>query len=331
MPGLPFQNLPAVQENINIFNLLDEQFETDLTGLEQSHQFELNRLDKPLLDQKRSLQRQYDIKADYLERQHLTDEDFTKQLTNLNRQLELGAAKFEDKQAPVREQLLTSYHKDKSQLLQKHSQNKIRIQQIQDLVNAGHLSSDVGTQQQLNILGINVPLTELKPLSLPEQLKDLQNFEQQLADVEKNYFVVQKNKLMYAPSGDAQYKDAELVEVSPDIKQGWQDLQMRRRATQGAILDVLGLIEPQRAIVQRKARRLTGAVVQQSLGFKNEIKKSKQQILGRYHQFRGLAPVDITTLRGTTTRQPKQPTPQELRRKGTREAYEEGRRLGYWQ
>lgn len=319
---------------INVFNLLDEQFNTDLTGLEQTYQSELGHLDKPLLDQKRSLQRQYDIKADYLERQYLTDEDFVGQLTNLNRQLELGAAKLEDKEGPTREKLLTSYHGDKSQLLQKYSQNKIRIQQIQDLVDAGHLSSDVGTQQQLNIIGINVPLTELKPLSLPEQLKDLQNFEQQLADIEKNYFVVQtkwgKPELKYAPGGDAQYKDAELVEITPDIKQGWQDLKMRRTATQGAILDILGLVEPQRAIVQRKARRLTGAIVQQSLGFKNEVEKSKQQILRKYRGFGGLGPGPAFAVPVTPSRL-KQPSAQELRRKGTREAYEEGRKLGYWQ
>lgn len=340
---MDFENLPAVQEKIDIFNLLDQQFDQSMSALDESYNFEIGRLDKPVNYQKRSLQKQYDIKADYLGKQYLSDEDYIDSLQKLNQQLELGAAKIDGKIAPQKEELLASYKQNQLRLKQDYNQRKIRVQQIQELVNFGHITAEVGTQQQLKVLGINVPTTQFKPPTPIEQYKELQSLENQLRTEVARYWIApttggwlgRAKPLRYSPTGEitATTLPENLREATEEEKVQYENLLSQYAAVRAAKLDILGQYEPRRAALQRRARRFTDVAIRQTTSFKNEIEKSKQEFLNKT----GRSKWNISQIRGFNFaagvypgETKSQPTPAELRKQNTKEAYNKGVKLGYW-
>lgn len=330
MPGLPFENLPATQERIDVFSMLDQRFEEDLLALDESLNTELQQLDWPLTHQKTSWRRQYDIKADYLEPLRRSDpEKYTNSMTSLNQQFEVKNAQLEGKQAPMKEELQLAYKRNKLELEQQHSQQKIRLQQIQDLVEAGHLSAEVGIQEQLSLLGISVPLTQLQPPTLTQQFGQLETLENKL-ERELEYHWAPPTTggvfgfakpVMYSPTGF----EEEFKEATPEEKYRHQEILNQLGAIREAKLDILDQISPQKAFVQRRARRLTGVAERQTTTFANEIKESKLQYLKKIGQL--ALPLDPF---GAKWKKPDKPTPEGLRQKGTRAAYKQGQKLGYW-
>jgi len=204
-----------------------------------------------------------------------------------------------------RQQMLT-------QLQQGYQQKQRDLKMIQNLVDKGIIKDPhAALQEQYAMVGISLPISAFRP---PKPLTMEQIAEQQAVI---SFQIMSLEEAAKTATGEE--RKTILLQLA----------ELNKERT-----ELMGIQLPEYKEAIDKSNKLTNVGLQMQAGRKPGTlaegiwQKKQKQTKPRVIQWRGFSYGGLTTPKKEETKT--QPTPTELRGRGTKEAYEEGKRLGYW-
>ena len=292
MNGLPLPQLPAGQgfppiEELDPLNLLNSQHKQQIDSLQSSFNQQQQLIRRNTDNQLQMLNRGYDIEykalREHFDRVEATEENmrrFVDTITNLNTKYALRADKAQGKIDPDLQDLESRKQQDLQKLNMQYHDKMTAYKVFEKLRDDGKLDPDEFLQQTLELAGVNVPISYLKPPTLGELTK-------------------------------------EMLAVSFAAKRGDKEAIKRLETLKGRRETLLAQLPPGEADAIRKSTQLsTSGIKGRKPGtFAESVAQAKPTMRWPLQRERPIETV---------------PTAEELRKQGTKEAYERGRQLGYW-
>ena len=299
MPALPIQQ----EEDFNAENLLNQQYQQQLDQIEQEVKNAQQTATSDAQYKMNTLQRKYQIERREIESLRIPADKKREKLLGLNTKYELAATTIRGKIQPD----LDSLQMQRQQAMQ---QAQIGLQnKLQELSYIERNGQEWGIDpkfieaRKLQVLGISVPTAWLKEQNPQERLVELA-------------------VTIAALEGQAETaKGEERKSILSQI----QALHQERR-------EVMSRLIPGVAGPAKTASKLTEAAAGAGAGRKpgtlaeGMVREKRKALKIDTTQFRGFAPI----VKSKQEKKTIESTPAELRAQGTKEAYEKGKRLGYW-
>ncbi len=181
--------LPGQQEDINIFSILDQQYQEATRSVETQFGQVQEELLRDVKYKLKTLSDKYWQERKYIEDLKAPADQKKQKLLQLNNKYELAAITAKSKVKPDTDALNTQKQQQLVALQQDYQQRQIRINQIQDLVDKGVVQDPYAAlQEQYQIAGINLPISAFrppKPLSMEEMAEQQANIAFQIINLEE--------------------------------------------------------------------------------------------------------------------------------------------------
>ena len=296
--------LPVQEEQGDVMSLLNQQHQQQLQQIDSLFAGEQESIMSQTRYKLQTLSDKYQTERRFIEGLKIPADQKRQKLLQLNTKYELASITAKSKIRPDIDNLNSQKNQMMQRLQAKLQAQQIQIEQVQKLADEGVIAPDAALREQYEIAGYSLPVSAFRQQDPQKQLISLAvaigALEEQAATAKGEE---RKNIL----------------------------LQLER--LQEERMDVMSRLVPGFEAPIKSATKLSRAALMAGAG-----RKPGTLAEGMMREKRKALKLDTRQWRGFTygTPAPKkkeikiQPTPTELRAQGTKDAYEKGKRLGYW-
>lgn len=276
------QGAPQVQDQDEIMSFLnadmDARAEAVASQFEQQNGIVRNHFQSML----GNLEGEYKIERKYVEQTPMDAGQREEKIRQLNLRYEKQIYKLKQESEGPLSELQSKQSEAMSKLEAKRAEAARRVQTVRDLAKSGKITDEQGAlQEQLQAIGISVPLSTLKPAKAVTPLDQLKGIRSELEFVDSvmpNIVAKNKNTVLFEKNGTLR-KDARIIEgpqskprsMTPAEREAANQLFAQQRdlkATQAKLLKELN--------VGRLTAAMHEAGTQQGDPFKNGVAKLTQ-------------------------------------------------------
>lgn len=312
-----------------IVPIVNSTFDLQRQELRQSYQNSVSSLNLPVDKQLIQLKDKYKLREFQLRREQLTDEDFVSKMQKLADKYEQDEQKIkqtsEMKLGEARVQLQQEFAGQMAEIDSEQTKILGSIDTMNYLVSIGKLPQEEADQELYKMVGI-----DYKPRTSQQQYQELDSYikdlETELAGFSIKNNWVRKDVILFDPSGGYSKKSRKATdEEIGDYNNLIQQLAIARKQR--------GTLRNQIRGTQVRIGRLQNAFARKA---NKNYKKNRRHLRDFQIKKNTFVNKTLETGRSPTTlgagvlQEKKKPTRQELRKLKTREAYELGKSLGYW-
>lgn len=171
------------QQHTQALDNLNQQFEQNKQLLTKDSKYAAESVDNEFSIKLNAVAAKYGISPEQIQSGRISQGKFTpeesnkirNEINNLNTQYTLAMQKISDKIKPGLDELEMTKQQQLSELQQGLDSKKFRIQVVQDLVDKGVIKDPAAAmQEQYQIAGISVPVSEFRGQTPRQQLNDIQ-------------------------------------------------------------------------------------------------------------------------------------------------------------
>jgi len=304
MPLLETPLLPVQQEeNFSAEGLLNQQYQQNLNQIEQEVKMGQQEATFKARYQMNTLAQKYQIERQQVEGLRIPADKKREKLLALNAKYELAATTIRGKIQPD----LDSLQMRRQQAMQQVQANlQSKLQELAFIERNGQewgIDPKLIEARKFQAIGFTLPAAWFKQ---QDPMKQLQELTMAIANLEiqSEKAAGEERKNILAQIEELENRKTNVMaEIAPGFAKG--PIKTATRFT--------------RAVTAAGAGRKPGTLAE------GMVREKQKALKIDTTQFRGFAPVSKPK-----KEEKKQPTPAELRARGTKEAYEQGKKLGYW-
>ena len=301
MPALPVQQ----EENYNAENLLNQQYQQQLGQIEQEVKIAQQTATSDAQYKMNTLQQKYQIERREIESLRIPADKKREKLLGLNTKYELAATTIRGKIQPD----LDSLQMRRQQAMQQVQANlQSKLQELAFIERNGQewgIDPKLIEARKFQAIGFTLPAAWFKQ---QDPMKQLQELTMAIANLEiqSEKAAGEERKNILAQIEELENKKTNMIaEMAPDFAKG--PIKTATKLT--------------RAVTAAGTGRKPGTLAE------GMVREKQKALKIDTTQFRGFAPIEKPERKKEKTIEP---TPAELRARGTKEAYEQGKKLGYW-
>lgn len=303
MNGLPLQQMPIAEiTNVNPLKWIDEKYKRNLQQLQTEYEQQQMVINQSPENAIQILNREYEIEYRALDNRfrRLPDSEEKRRqaadaVEKLNATFARKATRLRGKVVPELRALDIQMQQAQQQLKWQRAEKELKIKHIQELLDKGIVTDRAGAlAEQYQLADYNIPASYFRQ---PDPTQEI---------IRINMAIMEANK-----KGDnrtvaaLENRRATLMrKISPDVAEAAE------KSTRLSGLET------------RKKRQRTA---EEPGTLAEEIREIKNKSAKTTMPFGGFGTMGVVPTIGK-----RKPTAGELRKRGTQEAYEEGKRLGYW-
>jgi len=313
MPILKTTMLPAQQEQeTDVFGILDQQYQREMKNLDANFAQTQEEMLRETRYKLKTLFDKYKTEWNYVKKLRIPADQKRQKLLQLNNKYELAMITAKSKVKPTIDVVNNQRQQTLGQLQQAYQQKQRDLRLVQKLVDDGIIQDpDAAKQRQYAMVGVSLPISAFRP---PRELS-MEEIAERQATI--SFQIINLEEVVKTATGEE--RNTILLQLA--------DLKRQR-------IELMGVALPEYKEAIDKSNKLTNVGLQMQAGRKPGTlaegiwQQKRKQIKPTVQKRHWAAGWTMPTGKKEETKI--QLTPTELRAQGTKDAYEKGKKLGYW-